>query len=46
MRPATQSFSEGLFAEMTVVAPPATESTRVTTATDVEQEAERWDGLS
>ena len=46
MRPATSAFTEGSFAEMTVAAPPTTDSTRVTAATDADQEPERWDGLS
>ena len=46
MRPATPAFTEGLFVEMTVSTPPATDNTRVTTSTPAEQEPERWDGLS
>ena len=46
MRPATPAFTDGLFIEMTVSAPPTADSTRVTAATDAAQEPERWDGLS
>ncbi|MGA2498744.1 MAG: hypothetical protein ABSH20_13455 [Tepidisphaeraceae bacterium] len=46
MRPAISAFTEGSFTEMTVSAPPTTDGTRVTAATDAAQEPERWDGLS
>ena len=46
MRPATPAFTECLYVEMTVSAPPAMENTHVTSSTPAEQEPERWDGLS
>jgi hypothetical protein len=46
MRPATSAFTEGSLIEKIELAPPAIESTRPTTLTPYEQDAERWDGLS
>ncbi len=46
MRPAIPAFTDGLFIEMTVTAPPTTDGARVTAVTDTAQEPERWDGLS